>query len=159
MRTFSTNDSMSTPAQATTNPNVTQESIEALFEHMRTLLAAVNQIQTGIVSMDQTQMDSLIASIQGTDPVPKPQPVYDRNPFQVDYSKIIDCSSAVGSKSYRYAAAALSLTEFDHTTVKVLEITTSINERSDKSGWGSDSGSITEFTVGPNTYDLFRKYG
>ena len=123
------------------------------------LLAAVTQIQTGTVSMDQTQMDALIASIQGTSLVPKPEPVYARNPGQVDSIKIINYSSAVGAKRYRYATAALSLSEFDHTTGKVLEITTSLTERSDKSGWVYDSGSITEFTVGPKTYNLFREYG
>ena len=66
--------------------------------------------------------------------------------------------SAVGAKRYRYATAALSLSEFDHTTGKVLEITTSLTERSDKSGWGSGTGSITKVTVGPKTYDLFCEY-
>ena len=71
---------------------------------------------------------------------------------------IIDYGSAVGAKRYRYATAALSLTEFDHTTDKVLEITTSLSERSDKSGRGSSTGSITEIKVGDKTYDLFREY-
>ena len=65
----------------------------------------------------------------------------------------------MGAKRYRYATSALSLSEFDHTTAKVLEITTSLTERSDKSGWGSGTGSITEVRVGPKTYDLFCKYG
>ena len=142
-----------------TNPNVTQESIKALLEHMRTLLDAVTQIQTGTGSMDQTQMESLIASIQGTSPVPKPQPVYARNPGQLDSIKIINYGSAVGAKRYSYATTALSFNKFYHTTGKFPETTTSLNERSDKSGWGSGSGSITEFTVGPKTYDLFREYG
>ena len=72
------------------NSKVTQESIEVLLEHMRTLLAAVTKIQTGTGSMDQTQMDTLIASIQGTAPVPKQQPVYARNSGQVDSKKIIN---------------------------------------------------------------------
>ena len=126
---------MSTQARATTNPNVAQESIKALFKHMRMLSAAVTQIQTGAESMDQTQMYALITSIQGTSPVPKPQPVYARNPGQVESRKIINYSSAVGVKRYRYPTAALSLSEFDHTTGKVLEITTSLTKRSDKYGW------------------------
>ena len=55
--------------------------------------------------------------------------------------------------------AELSLSEFDHATGKVLEITTSLTKRSDKSGWGSGTGSITKATVGPKTYHLFREYG
>ena len=35
----------------------------------------------------------------------------------------------------------------------------SLTERSDKSRWVSGSGSITEVTVVPKTYDLFREYG
>ena len=104
-------------------------------------------------------MESLIASIQGTAPLPKPQPVYARNPSQVDSSKIIDYNSTAGTKRYRYATAVLSLNEFDHTNVKVLKITTSLTERSNKSGWGSGTGSISEVTVGPKTYDLFHEYG
>ena len=126
---------------------------------MRTLSTEVTQIQTGTGSMDQTQMDALIASIQGTSPVPKPQPVYACNPDQVDSRKIIDYGSAVGAKRYRYATVALSLDEFDHTTGKVLEITTSLTERSNQYGWVYISISITEVTVVPKTYDLFRKYG
>ena len=61
-----------------------------LLEYTRTLLEVVTQIQTGTGSMDQTQMDALIASIQGTAPVPKQPPVYARNPGQVDSIKIID---------------------------------------------------------------------
>ena len=109
--------------------------------------------------MDQTQMDALIASIQGIAPVPKQPPVYACNTFQVDSSKIIDYVSAMGAKRYRYATAALSLSEFDNTNGKVLKTTTSLTKRSDKSGLGSGIGSITEFTVGPKTYDLFREYG
>ena len=111
---------MSARAQATTNPNVTQESIEALVEHTRMLSAAVTQIQTGAGSMDQTQMDALIASIQGTAPVPKQPPVYVCNPGQVDSSKIIDYGSDVGAKRYRYATSVLSISEFYHTTGKFL---------------------------------------
>ena len=92
---------MSARARATTNPNVAQESIDALLKHMRMLLAAVTQIQTGAGSMDQTQMDALVTSIQGTAPVPKQPPVYTRNPGQVDSSTIIDYGSAVGAKRYR----------------------------------------------------------
>ena len=130
-----------------------------LLEYTRTLLEVVTQIQTGTGSMDQTQMDALIASIQGTAPMPKPQPVYTRNPGRVDSINIIDYVSAVGAKRYRYTTLALSINDFDHTTGKVLEITTSITERSNKSGWGSGSGSITEVTVDPKNYDLFREYG
>ena len=148
---------MSTQAQATMNPNVTQESIEALLKHMRTLSTVVTQIQTGTGSMDQTQMDALITSTHATAPVPKPQPVYARNPGQVS-SNIVDHGSAVIAKRYRYATLALSLNEFDCTTGKVLDITTSLTKRSDKSGWGSGSGSITEVTVSPKTYDLFHEY-
>ena len=147
---------MSSRSQAKTNPNVTQESIKALLEHMRTMSAAVTQIQTGTGSMDQTQMDALIPSIQGIAPVPKPQPVYACNHVQVDSSKIMDYGSAVGTKRYRYATVALSLNEFDHTTGKFLEITTSLTERSDKSGWGSGSLSITEVTLAPKIYNQFR---
>ena len=100
---------MSAWAQATTNPNVTQESIEALLKHMRTLSSAVTQILIGTGSMDQTQMDALIFSIQVTAPVPKPQPVYPRNHGQVNARKIVDYGSAVGTKRYRYATAALSI--------------------------------------------------
>ena len=126
---------------------------------MRMMLAAVTQIQKGAGSMDQTQMNALVASIQGTAPVPKQPPVYAHNPGQVDSSKIIDYDSAVGEKRYRYATASLYLNEFDHTTGKVLDITTSLTESSNKFGWGYGTGSITEVTVGPKTYDLFRKYG
>ena len=124
---------MSARARPTTNPNVTQESIEALLENMRTMLAAVTQIQTVTRSMDQTQMDALVASIQGIAPVPKQQTVYARKPGQVDSINIINYGSAMGAKRYRYTTAALSLNEFDRTTVKVLNIKTSITERSDKS--------------------------
>ena len=109
--------------------------------------------------MDQNQMDALIASIQGTAPVPKPRPIYARNPGQVESIKIINYSSAVGAKRYRYATAAISLNEFGYTTGKFLEITTIITERSDKSGWGSVSGSTTEVTVDPNNYNRLRIYG
>ena len=126
---------------------------------MVTLLAAVTHIQTRTGDMDQNQMDALIASIQGIAPLPKPQPVYAHNPGQVDSSKIIDYVSAVGAKKYRYATAALTLNEFDNTTGKVLDSTTSLTERSEKSGWGSGTRSITEVTMGPKTYDLFCEYG
>ena len=125
---------------------------------MITLLLAVTQIQTIQVSMDQNQMYALIASIQVTAPVLKLPPVYARNPGQVDSNKITDHGSAVGTKRYRYANAALSLNEFDHTTGKFLEITTSLIERSDKSGWGSGTGSIADVKVVSKTYDLFREY-
>ena len=45
----------------------------------------------------------------------------------------------MGDKRYRYVTAALFLTEFDHTNGKVLDITTILTERSDKSGWGSST--------------------
>ena len=138
------------------NPNVAQESIDVLLEHMIMLSAAVTQIQTGQGSMDHTQMDTLIAPIQGTSPVPKTPPVYTRNPFQVDSNSIIDYGSAVGAKWYRYATAALSLNKFYHTTGKFLEITTIISKRNNKYGWGSGTGSITKFKVVLRTYDLFR---
>ena len=91
--------------------------------------------------------------------MPKPPPVYAHNPGQVDYNSIINYGSAVGAKMYRYVTAEQSLNEFDHTTRKVLDITTSLTERIKKSGWGSRTGSITEFKVDLNTYDLFREYG
>ena len=150
---------MSDRVRAMKKPNVTHESINALIEHMRTLLAAVNQVQTGQGSMDQTQMDALIASIQSTDLVPKPPPVYAQNLGQVESNKIIDYGSAIGANRHRHATAVLFLNEFDHTIEKFLEITTSINEKSDKFGWGSGTGSITEVKVCPKTYDLFREYG
>ena len=112
---------MSARVQATTNPNVAQESIHALLEHMRTLSAAVTQIQTGQGYVYQTQMDTLIASIKDTYPVPKPPPVYARNPGQVHFNSIINYDSAVGAKRYRYATAALSLNEFYRTTRKFLK--------------------------------------
>ena len=115
------------------NPNVTQESIDSFLEHMRTMSAAVNHIQTVHGSMDQTQMYTLITSIKGTEPVPKSSPLYACNPVQVESKSIIYYGSAVGAKRYRYMTAELSLTEFYHTTVKVTNITTSITERSDKS--------------------------
>ena len=90
--------------------------------------------------------------------MPKPQTVYDCNPGQVDSSKIIDYGSDVNAKRYRYATSALSLNDFYHTTEKILEITMSLTERSEKSGWGSGSGSITEFTVGPKTNGMFHIY-
>ena len=150
---------MSARVQSTTNPNVTQESINMLLEHMRTLLEAVTQIQTGQGSVDQTKMDALVASIQGTTPVPKPSPIYTRNPGQIDSNKIINYVSDVGAKRYSYATASLSLNNFDHTAGKFLKITTSLTKRSDKSGWGSGTGSITEVKVGPKTYNLFHEYG
>ena len=75
--------------------------------------------------MDQTQMDALIASIQGTAPVPNQPLVYARNPIQVDSSNIIDYGSAVGIKRYRYATAALSLTVLcaDRKTVTMCWVT------------------------------------
>ena len=36
---------------------------------------------------------------------------------------------------------------------------TSLTKRSDKSGWGYCTGSITEVKVVPKTYNLFREYG
>ena len=141
------------------NPNATQESIYALLEHMRTLLAAITQIQIGQVSMYQTQLDTLIASMKGKSPVPKLPPVYDHNPGLVDSNKIIDYISSVGAKRYRYATAALSLNKFDHATGKVLKIMTSLAERSDKSRWGSGTRSITKIKVVPKTYSLFFEYG
>ena len=104
-------------------------------------------------------MDALIASIQGTAPVPKPPPFYARNNGQVDSNKIIDYGRAVGTKRYRYVTAALSLNEFDHSTGKVLKFTTNLAERSNKSGWISGTGSITEVKLIPKTYDLFGEYG
>ena len=65
----------------------------------------------------------------------------------------------MGAKRYMYSTAALSLNEFDHTTGKFLDITTILTKRSDKSGWGSGSRSVSEVTVVPKTYNLFRKYG
>ena len=91
--------------------------------------------------------------------MPKPQPVYARNSGKVDSSKIIDNGSALVSNRYRYVIVELSLNKFDHTTGKFLKITTSLTERSDKSGWGSGTGYITEVTVVPKTYDLLREYG
>ena len=150
---------MSAQVQATMNPNVAQESIDVLLEHMIMLSAAVTQIQTGQGSMGRTLIDTLIVSIQGTAPVPKPRPVYSRNPIHLYSNSIIDYSSSMGAKRYRYATASLSPKDFDHTTVKFLEITTSLTKRSDKSGWGSRTGSITEVKVDLKTYDLFREYG
>ena len=46
-------------------------------------------------------MDALIASIQGTDLVPKTTPVYAQNPGQLYFNKIIDYSSNVVAKRYR----------------------------------------------------------
>jgi hypothetical protein len=140
-------------------PTVSQESIDALLAHMSTLSQAVNQIQSGQGSMDQAQLDTLIASIKGNAPTPKPTPVYARNPGQLEVDSIIDYSSSTGAKRYRYATAALSLSEFDHTSGKVLEITTSLAERSHKSGWGAGTGAITNVKVGAKTYDLFKEYG
>ena len=60
---------------------------------------------------------------------------------------------------YRYATAALSLTKFNHTTRKVLDIMTSLTERSNTSIWGSGTRSITEVKVELKTYGLFHKYG
>ena len=125
------------------NHTVPQESIDTLLKHMSMLFTAVTQIRTVQCSMDQTQMDTLITSIQGIAPVPKAPPVYARNPVQLDANPIVDYGSSVVAKRYRYTAAALSLTEFDHTTSKVLDIMTSLSERSDKSGWGSVTVSIT----------------
>ena len=82
-------------------------------------------------------MDALIVSIQGISLVLKPLPVYAHNTGQIESNKIIDHGSAIKKKSYRYATAALSLNEFDHTTGKVLEITTGLTERSNKSELGS----------------------
>ena len=106
---------------------------------MITLSAAVTHIQTEQESMDQTQMYTLIASRKCTTPVLKPPPIYARNPGQVDSNSVINYDSDVVAKRYRYATEALSLHMFDHTTGKVLEITTSITEMSNKSGWGSGS--------------------
>ena len=102
------------------NPTISQESIDALLAHMSTLSQAVNQIQSGQGSMDQTQLDTLVASIQGNAPTPKPTPVYARNPGQLEVDSIIDYSTSTGAKRYRYATAALSLSDFDHTSGKVL---------------------------------------
>ena len=88
---------------------ISQETIDALLAHMITLSQAVNQIQSGQGSMDQAQLDTLIASIQGNAPTPKPTPVYARNPVQLDVNSIIDYSSSTGAKRNRYATAALSL--------------------------------------------------
>ena len=126
---------------------------------MKTLSSAVTHIQTGQGSMDETQMYTLVASIQGTAPVPKPPPVYTRNTVQVDSDSIIDYGSAVGATRYRYATASLSLNEFDNTTIKVLKIMKSLTKRSNKSRWGSVTGSITEVKVVIKTYDLLREYG
>ena len=126
---------------------------------MSTLTQAVNQIQSGQGTMDQTQLDTLVASIQGNAPSPKPTPVYARNPGQLEVDSIIDYSSSTGAKRYRYATAALSIPEFDHTSGKVLEITTSLAERSHKSGWGAGTGAITNVKVGAKTFDLFKEYG
>ena len=89
---------MSAQVRATTKPNVTQEYINELLEHIRTMLAAVTYIQTRQGSMDQTQMETLIASIKGRTPVPIPPPVYAFSPGQVDSNSIIDYGSAVGKK-------------------------------------------------------------
>ena len=83
--------------------------------------------------------------------MPKPPPVYARNPGQVESNSIIDYGSAVGAKRYTYTTAAMSLKEFDHSTVKVLDTTTSLTERSKKYGWGSGTRSITEVKVGLKT--------
>ena len=85
--------------------------------------------------------------------------VHDHNTGQVESNSITDYGRVVGAKRYIYATTELPLTEFDHTTGKVLNITTSLTERSDKSGWGSGTGSITEVNVGLKTYDLLREYG
>ena len=85
-------------------------------------------------------MFTLIMSIQGTAPVPKPPPIYAPNPVQADPNLVIDYGSVIGAKRYRYLTAALSLNKFNHTTGKVLNITTSITERSYKCGWGSGTG-------------------
>ena len=108
--------------------------------------------------MDQNQMDTLITSIKGTDQVPKAAPVYARNLGQVDSNSTIDYGSDMSANRYRYATATLSITDFDHNNGKVLEITTSINERRDTYGWGSGTGSITEIKVVAKTYNLFCEY-
>ena len=93
--------------------------------------------------MDQTQVETLIVSIKGTSLVSKAPPVYDRNPGQLYAKSIINYGSSVGANRCRYVTARISITKFDHTTGKVLEITTSLTERSDKYGWVSGTGSIT----------------
>ena len=125
---------------------------------MKMLSAAVTQIQTGYGSMDQTQMYTLIASIKGTAPVTKPPYVYVRNPVQIYSNLIIYYGIAVGAKRYRYTTAALSRNKFDHTMRKFLDITSSLAERSNKSGWGSVTGFITDVKLGPNTYELLCEY-
>ena len=126
-----------------TNPNSTQELINTFLKHMITLLAAITYIRTRKGSMDQTKMNTLIASIKGTVPVPKVPPLDARNPGQLDANSIVGYGRSVVDKRYRYATPALSLTKFDHTTGKVLKITMSLAERSNNSGWGSGTGSIT----------------
>ena len=74
---------------------------------MRTMLAAVTQIQTVQGYMDQKQIYTLITSIKGKYTVLKAPPVYARNPDQVYANSIIDCSISVVAKIYRYATAAI----------------------------------------------------
>ena len=62
----------------------------------------------------------------------------------------------MGAKRYRYVTAALSLTKFDHTTGKFLNIAAITTESSDNYGWESGTGSINEIKVGAKTYNLFR---
>ena len=81
---------MSAQVWATKKPNITQESIDALLEHTRMLSAAFTQIQNGQGSTDQTKMDTLIAFIKGTPPLPKSPLVYARNLGQVYSNSIID---------------------------------------------------------------------
>ena len=65
----------------------------------------------------------------------------------------------MGAKRYIYETTALSLNKFDQTTNRVLEITTSLTERSDKYRWRSGTRSITEVKVALKNYDLLRECG
>ena len=65
-------------------------------------------------------MDTLITCIKGTDPFIKAPLVYDINSGQVDSNSIMNYNSAMGAKRYRYTTAVILLTEFEHTTRKVL---------------------------------------
>ena len=68
--------------------------------------------------------------------MPKVPLVYTINSGYIDSISITDYGSAVGAKRYRYDTASLSLTEFDHTTRKVLNIMKIFTKRSNNSGWG-----------------------
>lgn len=148
-------------AAAASETGPPKEAILAIMKQIANLTAAVKDIERGMGTMDEEQLTSIVKAIDGTapsPPIPPAKPVYARNPGQLNPDSFIDYSTSTGMKMYKAATAPLK-DKFDHTNGKVIDLSTSLRQRSDESGWGSGDGAIDiiQDTSG-NKRKLFEEY-